>query len=116
MSEEPQERIFNEIAKRCGLLTQYHIAFLSSDNTAFRYGLSTTGHFTSMQYKITWAVWMFVDYSTIHVQSKSRYTKEIRGDYSNTQLEDVIEDIKKIHKRNKTLQSKRKIKRNKQGF
>lgn len=45
MSEETIERIFNEIANKCGLLTQNHIAFQSSDNTAFRESLSSTGHF-----------------------------------------------------------------------
>lgn len=98
MSDETQERIFNEIANKCGLLTQNHMAFLSSDNTAFRESLSTTGHFYRMHYKLTWCVWVFVDCSTIHVLSKSRYTKEIRGDYSISQLEDVIEDINKFIK------------------
>ena len=30
--DEAQQRIFNEIANKCGLLTQYHYAFLTSDN------------------------------------------------------------------------------------
>ena len=30
MSDETIESIFNEIATKCGLLTQNHIAFLSS--------------------------------------------------------------------------------------
>ena len=107
MSEETQERIFNEIANKCGLLTQNHIAFLSSDNTAFRYGLSTTGHF--VPYKLTWAVWVFVDYSTIHVLSKSRYTKGVGGNYSISQLEDVIEDINKFIKEIKLRRVKERI-------
>ena len=109
MSDETQERIFNEIANKCGLLTQNHIAFQSSDNTAFRSGLTTTGHFSSMHYKLTWAVWVFVDYSTIHVQSKSRYTNGVSGDYSISQLEDVIEDINKFIKEIKLRRVKERI-------
>lgn len=59
MSDETIERIFNEIANKCGLLTQNHIAFLSSDNTAFRESLITTGQFYNMHYKLTWGVWVF---------------------------------------------------------
>ena len=109
MSDETIERIFNEIANKCGLLTQNHIAFLSSDNTAFREGLSTTGRFSSMQYRLTWAVWVFVDYHTIHVLSKSRYTKEISGDYSLSQLSDVIEDINKFIKEIKLRRVKERL-------
>lgn len=43
MNDETQQRIFNEIATKCGLLTQNHIAFLSSDNKAIRNGLSYRG-------------------------------------------------------------------------
>lgn len=110
MSEETQEKILNEIANKCGLLTQNHIAYLSSDNTAFRENLSTTGHFYSMHSKLTWGVWVFVDYSTIHVLSKSRYTKEIRGDYSISQLSDAIEDINKFIKEIKLRRVKERIK------
>lgn len=109
MSEETQQRIFNEIANKCGLLTQNHIAFLSSDNTSFRGSLSTTGRFSSMQYRITWAVWVFVDYSTIHVLSKSRYTKEISGDYSLSQLSDAIEDINNFLKEIKLRRVKERL-------
>ena len=109
MSEETQERILNEIANKCGLLTQNHIAFISSDNTAFRNSLTTTGHFYSMHCKLTWGVWMFVDCSTIHVLSKSRYTKEIRGDYSISQLDVVIEDINKFLKEIKLHRVKERI-------
>ena len=109
MSDETQQRIFNEIANKCGLLTQNHIAFLSSDNTAFRESLSTTGQFTKLQYRITWCVWVFVDYSSIHVQSKSRYTKTLSGDYSISQLEDVIEDINKFIKEIKLRKVKERI-------
>lgn len=111
MSEETIERIFNEIATKCGLLTQNHFAFLSSDNTSFRKSLSTTGCFTFTPtiYKIAWAVWVFVDYHTIHVLSKSRYTKEIRGDYSFSQLEDAIEDITKFIKEIKLYRVKERI-------
>ena len=110
MSEETIERIFNEIATKCGLLTQNHIAFLSSDNTSFRESLTTTGKFYNMHYKLVWGVWVFVDYSTIHVLSKSRYTKEIRGDYSLSQLSDVIEDINKFIKEIKLRRVKERIK------
>ena len=109
MSEETQQRIFNEIATKCGLLTQNHIAFLSSDNTAFRDSLSAVGKFANVHYKITWGVWVFVDYSTIHVLSKSRYTKELSGDYSISQLEDVIEDINKFIKEIKLRRVKERI-------
>lgn len=112
MSDETIERIFNEIATKCGLLTQNHIAFLSSDNTSFRESLTTTGHFYRMQYRLTWAVWVFVDYHTIHVQSKSRYryTNEISGDYSLSQLSVVIEDINKFIKEIKLRRVKERIK------
>lgn len=110
MNEKTQEKILNEIANKCGLLTQNHIAYLSSDNTAFRENLSTTGHFYSMHSKLTWGVWVFVDYSTIHVLSKSRYTKEIRGDYSISQLSDAIEDINKFIKEIKLRRVKERIK------
>lgn len=110
MNEKTQEKILNEIANKCGLLTQNHIAYLSSDNTAFRENLSTTGHFYSMHSKLTWGVWVFVDYSTIHVLSKSRYTKEIRGDYSISQLSDAIEDINKFIKEIKLRRVKQRIK------
>lgn len=109
MSEETQERIFNEIANKCGLLTQHHIAFLSSDNTAFRESLSTIGKFANVHYKLTWAVWVFVDCNTIHVLSKSRYTKEIRGDYSLSQLSVAIEDICKFIKEIKLRRVKERI-------
>ena len=109
MSEETQERIFNEIANKCGLLTQHHIAFLSSDNTAFRESLSTIGKFANVHYKLTWAVWVFVDYHTIHILSKSRYTKEISGDYSLSQLSDAIEDINKFIKEIKLRRVKERI-------
>lgn len=110
MSEETQERIFNEIANKCGLLTQNHIAFLSSDNTSFRESLITTGQFYNMHYKLVWCVWVFVDCNTIHVLSKSRYTKEIRGDYSLSQLSDAIEDINKFIKEIKLHKVKERIK------
>ena len=109
MNDETIERIFNEIANKCGLLTQNHIAFLSSDNTAFRESLSTTGRFGTMQYKLTWGVWVFVDYHSIHVQSKSRYTKTLSGDYSFSQLEDAIEDITKFIKEIKLYRVKERI-------
>lgn len=109
MSDETIERIFNEIANKCGLLTQNHIAFQSSDNTAFRESLTTTGHFSKLQYRITWCVWVFVDYHTIHVQSKSRYTKTLSGDYSISQLSDVIEDINKFIKEIKLHRVKERI-------
>lgn len=109
MSEETQERIFKEIANKCGLLTQNHIAFQSNDNTAFRDSLSTTGHFYRMHSRLTWAVWVFVDYSTIHVQSKSRYTNGVSGDYSISQLDVVIEDINKFIKEIKLRRIKERI-------
>lgn len=109
MSDETQQRIFNEIANKCGLLTQNHIAFLSSDNTAFRESLSTIGKFANVHYKLTWCVWVFVDYHTIHVLSKSRYTKEISGDYSLSQLSDAIEDINKFIKEIKLRRVKERI-------
>jgi hypothetical protein len=109
MSEETIERIFNEIATKCGLLTQNHIAFLSSDNTAFRESLTTTGQFAKMQYRITWCVWVFVDYHTIHIQSKSRHTKTLSGDYSLSQLSDAIEDINKFLKEIKLRRVKERI-------
>lgn len=109
MNDETQQRIFNEIANKCGLLTQNHFAFLSSDNTLFRKSLSTTGCFTPTIYKIAWAVWVFVDYHTIHVLSKSRYTKEIIGDYSFSQLKDAIEDITKFIKEIKLYRVKERI-------
>ena len=110
MSEETIERIFNEIATKCGLLTQNHIAFLSSDNTAFRESLTTTGQFYNIHYKLTWCVWVFVDYHTIHIQSKSRYTKTLSGDYSLSQLSDAIEDINKFLKEIKLRRVKERIK------
>lgn len=110
MSDETIERIFNEIANKCGLLTQNHIAFLSSDNTAFRESLSTTGKFANVHYRLTWGIWVFVDYHTIHVQSKSRYTKTLSGDYSLSQLDDVIEDINKFLKEIKLRRVKERIK------
>lgn len=109
MSEETQERILNEIANKCGLLTQNHIAFISSDNTAFRNSLITTGQFYNMHYKLTWGIWVFVDYSTIHILSKSRYTKEISGDYSISQLEVAIEDINTFIKEIKLRRVKERI-------
>lgn len=110
MSNETIERIFNEIANRCGLLTQNYFAFQSSDNTAFRYSLSTTGRLNPMiKYRLKWAVWIFIDYHSIHVNSKSRCTKEISGDYSISQLEDVIEDINKFIKEIKLQSVKEKI-------
>ena len=109
MSEETQQRIFNEIATKCGLLTQNHIAFQSSDNTAFRKSLYTTGRFGLLLHKLKWAVWVFVDYHTIHVQSKTRYTKELYGDYSISQLEDVIEDINNFIKEIKLYRVKERI-------
>ena len=110
MSDETQQRIFNEIANKCGLLTQNHIAFLSSDNTAFRESLTTTGQFAKMQYRITWCVWVFVDYHTIHIQSKSRHTKTLSGDYSLSQLSDAIEDINKFLKEIKLHRVKERLK------
>ena len=109
MSDETIERIFNEIANKCGLLTQNHIAFQSSDNTSFRESLTTTGQFSKLQYIITWCVLVFVDYHTIHVQSKSRYTKTLSGDYSISQLDDVIEDINKFLKEIKLHRVKERI-------
>lgn len=109
MSEETIERIFNEIANRCGLLTQNHIAFLSSDNTSFMESLSSTGNFVYMRYRLKWGIWVFVDYNTIHVQSKSRCVNEISGDYSISQLDDVIEDINKFIKEIKLYNVKEKI-------
>jgi len=109
MNDETQQRIFNEIATKCGLLTQNHFAFLSSDNTAFRESLTTTGRFGTMQYKLTWCVWVFVDYHSIHIQSKSRHTKTISGDYSFSQLEDAIEDITKFIKEIKLYRVKERI-------
>lgn len=110
MSDETQQRIFNEIANKCGLLTQNHIAFLSSDNTAFRESLTTTVKFANIHYKLTWCVWVFVDYHTIHVHSKSRYTKTLSGDYSLSQLSDAIEDINKFIKEIKLHRVKERIK------
>lgn len=110
MSDETQQRIFNEIANKCGLLTQNHIAFLSSDNIAFRESLSTTVKFTNVHYRLTWGVWVFVDYHTIHIQSKSRYTKTLSGDYSISQLSDAIEDINKFIKEIKLYTVKERIK------
>ena len=91
MSDETIERIFN--------------------NTAFRNSLSTTRCFTFSPpiYRIAWAVWVFVDYHTIHVLSKSRYTKEICGDYSLSQLSDAIEDINKFIKEIKLHRVKERI-------
>ena len=43
VNNETQQRIFNEIANKCGLLTQNHYAFLSRDNKAFRNGISYRG-------------------------------------------------------------------------
>lgn len=107
--DEEQQRIFNEIANKCGLLTQNHFAFLSSDNTSFRKSLSTTGYFTGTIYRLTWVVWVFVDYHTIHVQSKSRYTKAIRDEYSFSHLEDAIEDITKFIKEIKLYRVKERL-------
>lgn len=41
--DETQQIIFNEIANKCGLLTQNHYAFQSSDNKAIRNGISYRG-------------------------------------------------------------------------
>lgn len=110
MSEETIEKIFNEIANRCGLLTQNHIAFFTSDNTSFKDSLSTIGRFAgALRYRLKWGIWVIVDYNTIHVQSKSRCTNEISGDYSISQLEDVIEDINKFIKEIKLHNIKEKI-------
>ena len=43
MVDETQQRIVNEIANKCGLLTEKHYAFLSSDNKAFRKGILYRG-------------------------------------------------------------------------
>ena len=53
MNDETQQRIFNEIATKCGLLTQYHYAFLSSDNKAIRNGLSYRGLWTMTFFRLT---------------------------------------------------------------
>lgn len=110
MSDETQQRILNEIANKCGLLTQNRFAFLSSDNTAFRNSLSTTGKFSSLQYRITWGIWVFVNYHTIYIQSKSRYTKTLSGDYSFSQLEVAIKDINEFLKEIKLYRVKERIK------
>ena len=117
MSDETQQRIFNEIANKCGLLTQNHFAFLSSDNITFRYSLSTytTGLF-KLRYLITWCVWVFVDSHTIHIQSKSRYTKTLNGDYSISQLSDAIEDINKFIKEIKLYTVKERLKEIEKDF
>ena len=98
MSDETQQRIFNEIATKCGLLTQYHYAFLTSDNTSFRNGISYRGFCSTTFFRLTWCVLVFIDCNTIHVQSKSRYTNTINRDYSFSQLKDAIEDISKFIK------------------
>lgn len=109
MSDETQQRIFNEIANKCGLLTQNHIAFLSSDNTAFMNSLVTIGQFYNIHYKLAWGIWVFVDDSTIHVLSKSRYTKTLNCDYSIPQLEVAIEDINTFIKEIKLRRVKERI-------
>lgn len=108
--DETQQRIFNEIATKCGLLTQNHYAFLTSDNVAFRNSLVTIHQFNNMYYKLDWGIWVFVDYSTIHVQSKSRYTKTLCGYYSLSQLSDATEDINKFLKEIKLRRVKERIK------
>ena len=111
MSDETIEKIFNEIATNCGLLTQNHIAFLSSDNTAFRNSISTRGFCSiTFYFRLTWCVWVFIDCNTIQVRTKSRYTNTINRDYSFSQLEDAIEDINKFIKEIKLFRVKERLK------
>lgn len=110
MSDETQQRIFNEIATKCGLLTQYHYAFLTSDNTAFRKSISTRGFCSTTFFRLTWCVWVFIDCNTIHVRTKSRYTNTINRDYSFSHLEDAIEDITKFIKEIKLYRVKERLK------
>lgn len=107
--DEAQQRIFNEIANKCGLLTQNHYAFLSSDNTSFRNSISYRGLCLTTFFRLTWAVWVFINYHTIHVQSKSRYTNTIDRDYSFSQLKDAIEDINKFIKEIKLHRVKERL-------
>lgn len=108
--DETQQRIFNEISNKCGLLTQNHYAFISSDNTVFRKGISYSGLRVTTFFRLAWCVWVFIDCNTIHVRTKSRYTKEISGDYSFSQLKDAIEDINKFIKEIKLYRVKERIK------
>ena len=110
MSDETIESIFNEIATKCGLLTQNHIAFLSSDNTEFRKSISTRGFCSTTFFRLTWCVWVFIDCNTIHVRTKSRYTNTINRDYSFSHLEDAIEDITKFIKEIKLYRVKERLK------
>lgn len=107
--DETQQRIFNEIATKCGLLTENDYAFLSSDNTAFRKGISYTGLCSTTFFRVIWCVWVFIDCNTIHVRTKSRYTKEIYDDYSFSQLKDAIEDINKFIKEIKLYRVKERL-------
>lgn len=108
--DETQQRIFNEIATKCGLLTQNHFAFLSSNNKAIRNGLSYRGLWTMTFFRLTWCVLVFIDCNTIHVQSKSsRYTYTINRDYSFSQLKDAIEDINKFIKEIKLHRVKERL-------
>lgn len=109
MSDEAQQIIFNEIANKCGLLTQNHYAFLSSDNTSFRNGISDRELCSTTFFRLIWYVWVFIDCNTIHVQSKSRYTNTINRDYSFSQLKDAIEDISKFIKEIKLYRVKERL-------
>lgn len=109
MNDETHQKIFNEIATKCGLLTQNHFAFLSSDNTAFRKSISYRGFRLTTFFRLTWCVWVFIDCNTIHVQSKSRYTNTINRDYSFYQLKDAIEDISKFIKEIKLYRVKERL-------
>ena len=108
--DETQQIIFNEIATKCGLLTQNHYAFISSDNKAFRNGISYRGFCSTTFFRLIWCVWVFIDCNTIHVRTKSRYTYTIDRDYSFSQLEDAIEDINKFIKEIKLSRVKERIK------
>ena len=110
MSDETQQRIFNEIATKCGLLTQYHYAFLTSDNKSFRNGISYRGFCSTTFFRLTWCVLVFIDCNTIHVRTKSRYTYTINRDYSFSQLKDAIEDISKFIKEIKLYRVKERLK------
>ena len=110
MNDETQQRIFNEIATKCGLLTQYHYAFLTSDNTSFRNGISYRGLWSMTFFRLTWCVLVFIDCNTIHVRTKSRYTYTINRDYSFSQLKDAIEDISKFIKEIKLYRVKERLK------
>lgn len=107
--DETQQIIFNEIATKCGLLTEKHYAFLSSDNKAIRNGISYRGLLSTSFFRLTWYVLVFIDCNTIHVQSKSRYTYTINRDYSFSQLKDAIEDINKFIKEIKLHRVKERL-------